>query len=126
MKTPVTNEHLLEVMERRFVSMSQEFNQKFGSIDERFDSIDQRFGSIDQRFDSMDERFDRIETHVDDNAIHLTDLMIMTKVGFDDLSRKVDDNTRAIASMDHRVHRLTDIVYEHDLRLKILEKPLQA
>jgi len=128
-----------EQVDQRFEQVDQRFeqvDQRFEQVDQRFEQVDQRFKEIDQRFTGVDKKFIGIDAQFKGiNAqlkeakeerqsmrADLSDLTIMTKVGFDDLSKKVDDNTKTIASVDTRIHRLTDIVYNQDLRLRLLEK----
>ncbi len=115
----------LDKMDKRFDGIDKRFDQ----VDQRFEQVDQQLNEIDQRFTGVDKKFKGIDAQFAEAKEErrsfrddLADLTIMTKVGFDDLSKKVNDNTKTIASVDTRIHRLTDIVYDHDLRLRLLEK----
>ncbi|PJE76983.1 hypothetical protein COV05_02215 [Candidatus Uhrbacteria bacterium CG10_big_fil_rev_8_21_14_0_10_48_16] len=128
-----------ELVDQRFEQVDQQFNQvnqKFEQVDEKFKEVNKQFKQINKHLEEVDQQFVGVnknfkgiytqlkEASEDRRSIReeLADLTIMTKVGFDDLSRKVDDNTKTIAGVDMRIHRLTDVVYDHHLRLRLLEK----
>lgn len=90
MKKEITNESLLKKMDERF----EKIDHHFQKIDDRFEKIDKRFEKMDERFEKMDERFD--------------ELTIITKMSFDDLGNKVENNTHSITQIKETVTQTND------------------
>ncbi|NQV88936.1 MAG: hypothetical protein HQ488_01265 [Parcubacteria group bacterium] len=76
-------------------------NELLETLEIRFDSIDKKFEANDKRFDSNDKKFIILTEQIQD-------LTIMTKMGFDDTGKKIDQNTQAISELNHRVTENSD------------------
>lgn len=85
-----------EITLRDLATSLDTLKSSVGAIVTHLDGMDKRFDGIDQRFDKMDDRFDKADERFEE-------LVIMTKMGFDDQAERIEANTRVIQNLDHRL-----------------------
>ncbi|MFA4845314.1 MAG: hypothetical protein WC654_02020 [Patescibacteria group bacterium] len=105
MEEEITNGQLADKFDQlgvRFDQLGIKFDQFIDKMDDRFEKIDQRFDKMDDRFDKMDDRFDKMDDRFDKADERFDELVLMTKMGFDDQSERIEANTQAIQNLDNR------------------------
>lgn len=63
---------------------------------------------VDVGINEMKSEIKKVENRIKSTENNLTDLTIITKMGFDEMGIKVDQNTHAISDINHRVTENSD------------------
>ncbi len=90
MKKEITNEDLLQTISQQI----QEINKHVGGIDEHLQGIDKHLEKVDERLNKTNE--------------HIDDLTFFTKISFDDLGSKVENNTHSMTQLKETVGETND------------------
>ncbi|MHB9095801.1 MAG: hypothetical protein ACYC21_14135, partial [Eubacteriales bacterium] len=101
------SDKVFDLMEKMYI----EFSGNFKKVDQRFEQIDQRFEQIDQRFDSLEKRQTKIEVTIENEVLEKIKVLY-------------DDNVeikQSLSSIEKKIDNLTDIVENHEMRIRVLE-----